>query len=164
MHPHGAQRGTGAMATTNSQFDKTSMALPSRKDAELATESSRILSAVSNDDEFRVQLEGGQQLVLPSSVRTLLVHLLTEMSRGNAVRIIPIHAVLTTQEAADFLNVSRPYVVGLLEKGEIAYHMVGTHRRIKFEHLSAFKQKQDRERNETMDEMVGQAQELDMGY
>lgn len=152
------------MGTTNSLPDKPNTILPSRKDAELATESSRILSAVTNENEFRVQLEGGEQLVLPSSVRTLLVHLLTEMSRGNAVQIIPVHAILTTQEAADFLNVSRPHLVGLLEKGEIAFHMVGTHRRIKFEDLSSFKQKKDRERNEAMDELVKQAQELDMGY
>src|ERR1700691_3637334 len=118
------------MGTTNALLDKPNAILPSRRDAELATESSRILSALEDNGEFRVHLDGGQQLVLPSAVKTLLMHLLTEMSRGNAVTIIPIHAVLTTQEAADFLNVSRPYVVSLLEKGAIRFNMVGTHRRI----------------------------------
>lgn len=151
------------MGTTNSLLDKAN-GLPSKKDAELATESSRILSALEGNGEFRVHLDGGQQLVLPSAVKTLLMHLLTEMSRGNAVRIIPIHAVLTTQEAADYLNVSRPHVIHLLERNEIGFHMVGTHRRIRFEDLSAFKQKKDRERDEAMQELAEQAQELDMGY
>jgi excisionase family DNA binding protein len=151
------------MGTTNSLLDKAN-GLPSKKDAELAAESSRILSALEGNGEFRVHLDGGQQLVLPSAVKTLLMHLLTEMSRGNAVRIIPIHAVLTTQEAADYLNVSRPHVIHLLERNEIRFHMVGTHRRIRFEDLSAFKRKKDRERDEAMEELAEQAQELDMGY
>ncbi|HUJ02943.1 MAG TPA: helix-turn-helix domain-containing protein [Rhizomicrobium sp.] len=150
------------VATTSN--GKPNAVLPSKKDAELAAESSRVLSSLRGNGEFRVQLEGGQELVLPSAVKTLLVHLLTEMSRGNAVTIIPIHAELTTQEAADFLNVSRPHFIGLLEKGEIPFHMVGTHRRVKFEELSAYKQKKDKERENVMAELARQAQELDMGY
>lgn len=143
---------------------KPGAVLPSKKDAELAAESSRVLSALKGNGEFRVQLEGGQELVLPSAVKTLLTHLLTEMSRGNAVTIIPIHAELTTQEAADFLNVSRPYLIGLLEKREIPFHMVGTHRRVKFEDLTTYKLKKDKAREEAMSELAKQAQELDMGY
>lgn len=143
---------------------KPNAVLPSKKDAELAAESSRVLSALKGNGEFRVQLEGGQELVLPSAVKTLLTHLLTEMSRGNAVTIIPIHAELTTQEAADFLNVSRPYLISLLEKKEIPFHMVGTHRRVKFEDLTAYKQRKDKKREEVLSELAEQAQKLDMGY
>lgn len=152
------------MPTLNSLRGKPNAILPTKEDSQLAAESSRILSALTDNGDFRVQLEGGQQLVLPSAVKTLLTHLLTEMSRGNAVTIIPIHAELTTQEAADFLNISRPFLIGLLEKGEIKFHTVGTHRRIRFEDLTTYKDKKDRESNDAMTELTKQAQELRMGY
>ncbi|MBI1328583.1 MAG: helix-turn-helix domain-containing protein [Alphaproteobacteria bacterium] len=152
------------MRAPHSMRERPDAILPSKKDAELATESSRILSALKGDGAFRVQLEGGQELVLPSAVKTLLMHLLTEMSRGNAVTIIPIHAELTTQEAADVLNVSRPYLIGLLEKGELPHHMVGTHRRVKFEDISAYRKKREQQREEAMEELAKQAQEMGMGY
>ena len=155
------------MTAQGALLDKPNTVMPSEQDARLATESSRILSAFDgkqDGNEFRVKLEGGEELRLPSAVKTLLIHLLTEMSRGNAVKIIPIHAELTTQEAADYMNVSRPFLVGLLEKGEIKFHMVGTHRRVKFEDLSAYKRKKDAERDAAMAELTKQAQELNMGY
>lgn len=155
------------MGAHGALLDKPNTVMPSEQDARLATESSRILSAVDGKQdagEFRVKLEGGEELRLPSAVKTLLIHLLTEMSRGNAVKIIPIHAELTTQEAADYLNVSRPFLVGLLEKGEVKFHKVGTHRRVKFEDLSAYKQKVDAKQDAAMAELSKQAQEHDMGY
>lgn len=72
--------------------------------------------------------------------------------------------VLTTSEAADILMVSRPYVVKLLEQGAIAFHKVGTHRRIKASDLYAYKNRNDTKRIKAMDELVASAQELDMGY
>jgi excisionase family DNA binding protein len=152
------------MSALKGLLDKPDTVIPTQRDTELATESSRILSSLDGTGEFRVHLDGGEQLTLPSAVRTLLIHLLTEMSRGNAVTVIPVHAELTTQEAADFLNVSRPYLVGLLEKGKIKFRSVGTHRRVKFEDLKAFKDKTDREREEAMAELAKQAQELGLGY
>jgi excisionase family DNA binding protein len=153
------------MNAINELLDKPNAVLPSKKDAELATESSRVLSALGQGNgEFKVHLEGGEVLVLPSAVKTLLILLLTEMSRGNAVRIIPIHAELTTQEAAEFLNVSRPHVIKLLERGEIKFHMTGTHRRIRFEELAEYRRRKEAERDEAMRELAEQAQELGMGY
>jgi excisionase family DNA binding protein len=155
------------MGALSALLDKPNTGLPSATDTELATESSRVLSKhedATEAKEFRVHLDGGDVLRLPSAVKTLLIYLLTEMSRGNAVTIIPIHAEFTTQEAADFLNVSRPHLVKLLEKAEMPFHMAGTHRRIKFSDLSDYKKKKDTEREETMAELAKLAQETDMGY
>jgi excisionase family DNA binding protein len=139
--------------------------LPSADDAELAAQASRHLSRAKHEGaELRVQLNGGETLRLPKAVNDLLYHLLTEMAKGNAVTLIPVHAELTTQEAADHLNVSRPYLVKLLEQGKIKFNMVGTHRRVKFSDLQAFQKATDEERKAVMDQLAAQAQQLGMGY
>src|SRR5437762_415912 len=108
--------------------------LPSKEERALARQASRAI-ATTQPSELRVRLDDGQELTLPKSATRLIAHLLTEMAQGNAVTIIPIHANLTTQEAADYLSVSRPYLIGLLEAGKMPFQMVGTHRRIRFEDL-----------------------------
>lgn len=137
--------------------------LPTKDESELAAEASRHLSR-AKDSELRVQVDGGPALRLPKSVNQLLYHLLTEMAQGNAVTLIPIHAELTTQEAADYLNVSRPYLIGLLDAGKIRHHKVGTHRRIKFSDLQLYCRTTEAERQRMMDDLAVQAQELGMGY
>jgi excisionase family DNA binding protein len=93
----------------------------------------------------------------------LLHHILNEMAIGNAVTLIPIHAELTTQEAADLLNASRPFLVRLLEEGKIKHHKVGTHRRIKFKELEAYRLVAEGERETAMEELAAEAQELGFG-
>jgi excisionase family DNA binding protein len=144
---------------------------PSEADSLAARDSSRRLAPyLARKRKVRVQVvpEDGQTeaepLVLPAPVLDLLFAILTEMAEGNAVTLIPIHAELTTQQAADLLNVSRPFVVELLEKGEIPYRKVGTHRRILFRDLMEFKQRSDATRKNVLDELVAEAQEEDMGY
>jgi excisionase family DNA binding protein len=139
-------------------------AVPTAKDTELAREASRALSTKQAEAELTIRLDGGQELVLPRAAARLLHHLLTEMSQGNAVRLIPIHAELTTQEAADFLNVSRPFLVKLLESGKIPFSMVGTHRRVKFTDLEAYRKAAETDRHRAMEELAAQAQELGLGY
>lgn len=139
--------------------------LPSADDAKLAAEVSRHLSRTRHAGaELHVQVDGGQLLRLPKAVGDMLYHLLTEMAQGNAVTLIPVHAELTTQEAADYLNVSRPYLIRLLREGKIPFHMVGTHRRIKFSDLDAFQKEAEEKRKRAMEELAAQSQKLAMGY
>jgi excisionase family DNA binding protein len=144
---------------------------PTEADSRTARDSSRKLAPyLAKKRKLRVQVvpEGGrgdgEPLPLPAPVLDLLFAILTEMADGNAVTLIPIHAELSTQRAADLLNVSRPFVVELLEKGEIPHRKVGTHRRILFRDLMAFKERSEAQRKKALDELVAEAQEQDMGY
>lgn len=143
---------------------------PTKAETELAQTSSRALAEYVQDAEaqtIRVLLEGGRRgeaVKIPAVAFRLLVNILTQMAKGNAVTLIPVHAELTTQEAADLLNVSRPYLVGLLEDGEIPFRKVGTRRRVLYKDLAAYKKRIDDQRRGTLDELTAQAQELNLGY
>lgn len=145
-------------------------ALPSAEDIALARESSRVLSTVLQTRaqiqqiDFHDDKGAVRSVTLPTSALRLLLDVLTEIGQGNAVTLIPIHAELTTQEAADLLNVSRPFLVQLLEKGEIPFHKIGTHRRVRYQDVIAYKNRIDAERRKALDELAAQAQELGMGY
>jgi len=117
---------------------------------------------------LRVQILGDghpQDIVsIPASALRLLARILTEMAEGNALTLIPIHAELTTQQAADLLGVSRPFVVKRIEGGEIPSRRVGTHRRVRFQDVMEYKHRTDAARRKTLEALAAQAQELDMGY
>ncbi|CDG18027.1 helix-turn-helix domain-containing protein [Xenorhabdus doucetiae] len=139
--------------------------LPDTQEKEIAQKSYRDLSAllatkfearhftIKNDEKE------GQSIEVPSSAVKLLVEILGELACGNAVQIVPVHAELTTQEAANILNVSRPHVVKLLEDGQIKFHKTGRHRRIRFADLMAFKQKRDADAMLAMDELTSLSQD-----
>jgi len=143
---------------------------PTERESQLAKESSRALSYYVQDTEeqtIRVLVEGGrleEAVTIPSVAFRLLVKILAQMAQGNAITLIPVHAELTTQEAADLLNVSRPFLVKLLEEGEIPYRKVGTRRRVLFKDIAEHKRRIDERRRATLDELSEQAQELSMGY
>lgn len=143
---------------------------PTEKDASLAKTSSRALASyVKNKGAYRTikvmqDDNTGETVVVPAEAFRLFVDILGQMANGNAVTLIPIHAELTTQEAADILNVSRPYLVGLLESGEIPYRKVGTRRRVRYQDLINYKNKIDAERMQALQELTAQAEELNMGY
>lgn len=94
----------------------------------------------------------------------ILQRVLTEMAQGNAVTIIPLNAELTTQAAADFLNVSRPFLVKQIEAGNIPHRKIGTHRRVRVEDLLKYKREIDKNRHQTLDELTAEAQRLGLGY
>ncbi len=102
---------------------------------------------------------------MPFSVFPLLADILTEMAQGHAVTLIPVHSELTIQQAADLLNVSLPYLIDLLDKDQIPLRKVGTHRRILFQDIMAYKQQTDAARLKALEELSALDQELGgMGY
>jgi excisionase family DNA binding protein len=144
---------------------------PSPAETKLAQESSRKLAKLlgaKKKTELRLRIQSDndheETVAVPLSAFRLLADILTEMAQGNAVTLIPVHAELTTQQAADLLNVSRPYLIDLLETGQIPHRKVGTHRRVLFQDLMAYKQKTDAARLKALKELSAHDQELGMGY
>ncbi|BFH75743.1 helix-turn-helix domain-containing protein [Thermus thermophilus] len=120
---------------------------------------------------FREKLAPGKvlrleeaSLVLTPELAQLLQALLEALSRGEAVRVVPLEAELTTGQAAELLGVSRPYLVRLLEEGKIPYHKVGAHRRVRAKDLLAYLEASRKRGRELLDELIGEAQELGLGY
>src|SRR6266545_3568423 len=137
-------------------------ALPSEAEAALAKETSRVLASHLQDaDPVQLRIpEDETTLALPASAVRLLVNILEEMARGNAVTLIPVHAELTTQQAADMLNISRPSLIQLLEENKLEYRRVGTHRRVRFEALMRYRRQADEARRAALDELAAYDQEL----
>lgn len=117
--------------------------------------------------EVRVQAEGGgseQPVALPRQAFELFLEILGQMANGNAVTILPVHAELTTQQAADLLNVSRPHLVSLLEQGAIPFRRVGTHRRLLAADILAYRRRDEVRRREVLDQLAAEAQEHDFDF
>ena len=139
--------------------------LPSEAEVILAKETSRVLAARMREDEplrLRILDDASPEgtFNLPASALRLLVRILEEMARGNAVTLIPVHAELTTQEAADMLNISRPSLIQLLDEGKIEFRRIGTHRRVRFEALMEYKRQADADRRKVLEELAAYDQEL----
>jgi excisionase family DNA binding protein len=145
-------------------------ALPVEREVAAATQGQRALAAyvATNVETQRIQIfdekSEAHVVELPTSALRLLVDILAELADGNAVKVVPIHAELTTQEAADMLNVSRPHLVTLLEGGLLPFRKTGKHRRIRFADLMKFKAERDQASEKAMEELAKQSQELQMGY
>ena len=129
--------------------------------AKTAAERLKAVAAAGQDIKVVVSNKPGDIIVpLPARAVSLIYRVLTSMADGIPVSVIPHEAELTTQQAADFLNVSRPFLVKMLEEKKIAYRMVGRHRRIKFAEIVKFEQSSRRERSAAIADMVAEAKEL----
>lgn len=133
--------------------------LPSDDERAAANQLRSIIAAQATGDgeqKLKVLRETGEraEVVLTRGLSQLLMDLLRHIGRGDAVTLVPVSQMLTTQQAADILNVSRPFLISLLGKGEIPHVLVGRHRRIKAEELFAYKRRRDEEREAALSEMA----------
>ena len=139
--------------------------IPSPEEAEEAKLALRTLSPATRGRARTVRVRAdGEDAIVPKEAFELLLEILGQMANGNAVTIVPVQAELTTQQAADFLNVSRPYLIELLQAETIPYRKVGTHRRIRFEDLLAYKQADEKKRQAVLAQLAAEAQAHGMGY
>jgi excisionase family DNA binding protein len=162
------------MSTTISTSEPTSARagtalIPSAHDMQLAAASSRTLGAMTQttgDLMLTVTGEDGiaSQICIPASALRFLFAALSEMACGNAVSLLPMSAELTTQQAADILNVSRPFLVSLLEKGEMPFRKVGVQRRVLLREVVAYKTRSDIDRRAALNELSQLGQEIGLGY
>jgi excisionase family DNA binding protein len=138
---------------------------PTEEMSALAADASRRLFRLigANSREtcvVRFESAPEEPVILPAAAVRLLGALLAELAKGNAVTIMPHHAELTTQEAADLLNVSRPFLVSLLESNQLPFHKVGTHRRVRFSDLMTYKRHREEESEAALRELAALSQEL----
>ena len=112
------------------------------------------------DVKVRVVDQADIVVPLPARAVRLIAEVLAAMAERKPVSLVPHTTELTTQQAAEFLNVSRPYVVGLIDKDEIPHRMVGTHRRVLVSDLIAYKDQSDARRRAAIGKMVAEAQKL----
>lgn len=129
---------------------------PSPDEVQAARVAARALSRNGAGPVIRFAVEGesAEPITLPASIFALVVDLLSKLGNGNAVTIVPVEAELTTQQAADYLNVSRPHLIKLLERGSLPFRMVGTHRKVLARDMINYRSKVDGARYEALRAMT----------
>ena len=139
---------------------------PTEDEVRQASEAARALATALTPQglPFSVSRDGDvTEVALPLALGQLVLDVLTHVARGEMVTFVPYGAELTTKEAADLLNVSRPFLVAMLEEGKIPFHRVGSHRRVRASDLLAFRTARDRERADALRDLQRLGQEFDAG-
>jgi excisionase family DNA binding protein len=128
---------------------------------QLEAQSIKELERILSVKDFQAKLVGanGEKINIPEPIYQVLLQVVHAMASGKAIYIIPQQQELTTQQAAEFLNVSRPYLIKLLEQGEIPHIKVGSHRRVRFDDLMNYKQQRDVKRDQLLTELTQMSQE-----
>jgi excisionase family DNA binding protein len=143
--------------------------MPSKALTEQARNALRLLSDLppAKGRMVRLRPEGAAQdvsVAVPFEAFQLFMAILGQMANGNAVTLVPVHAELTTQQAADLLNVSRPHLVQILDDGKIPSRKVGAHRRVRAEDVLEFRMREEKRRRAVLDELAAEAQKHGLGY
>lgn len=148
---------------------KTLLQKPTKKDRELARRSVKVfeqaLQSSAGNDLTEIKLQGAEEAVkVPKKAMYLFSAIISKMAAGQGVKLLDENEQLTTQEAADYLRISRPHLIKLLTKGEIPYTKVGAHRRVLLGDIEAYAQKLVENREKQLAFLARQAQELQLGY
>ena len=138
----------------------TSYGIPNERDAALAGQAGRALEALTDGTQPVSARFGDRTVDLPAPAVQLLREVLDRMADGEGIALTPLHAELTTRQAAELLQVSRTHLVQLLDEGRIPCRMVGSHRRVRAEDILAFRRETEVRRREALDEMTARDQEL----
>jgi len=125
--------------------------------------SSKLRNVSTPGIKIKIQ-ETGEFITIPKKALSLLITILSNMSEGKSITIIPTDSEVSTQQAADMLNVSRPHLVKLLENNIIPFKKVGSHRRILLRDLVTYEKSLQRTREEKLKFLSEQAQDLNLGY
>lgn len=139
--------------------------LPTPEEADKARKASTLLARHMNKSGglslHLKQGSNGSAVEIPPAVSRLILDLLLFISKGEAVTLVPFGAELSTQQAADVLNVSRPFLVKLIENNELPHYKVGTHRRVRAQDLFAYKKRRDSARNKALTKLAQLGQEIE---
>jgi excisionase family DNA binding protein len=134
--------------------------IPSELEVAQARRSFKELKEDTSNSHFVLASQTGKQVPLSENAFNYLLAILDEMAKGHAVLVVPVQAEMSTFEAAELLGVSRPFLIRLLEKGDIPYRVVGKHRRVPFEELIAYKETTQRRRDKALTEMTAADDEM----
>jgi excisionase family DNA binding protein len=135
-----------------------------RLDASLLTEKERaslplLLEMFRQGDHPSLKAKDGTEIPLPEHIFQMLVKVVEEMRRGRAIVLMPEDEAFTTQAAANYLGMSRQYLVKLLEGGEIPFHRVGSHRRVTFKDLRTYEKRRDADRRKSLGGLFSKLQQ-----
>jgi|TARA_B110000093_G_C12893047_1_gene376940 excisionase family DNA binding protein len=125
--------------------------------------SQRIKSSRKKGVKIKIH-ETGKFITIPKKALTLLSAIIQNMAEGKTISIVPSNSEVSTQQAADMLNVSRPHLIKLLEAKKIPFNKVGSHRRILLKDIMEYKEQLAKQREAQLDFLSNQAQDLNLGY
>jgi excisionase family DNA binding protein len=134
-------------------------------EGELRSEAAQLATVLrAPNHKARIIGPTGQEIELPDPIFEALTAIVEALREGNGVSVIPVHHLLTTNEAADLLNISRPFLVRLLDEGAIPFERVGTHRRLRLGDVLAFRLQREEQRRDALSKLVRQAEDLGLPY
>jgi excisionase family DNA binding protein len=151
------------MAANTATTETVLRAEPSELD-ELSQVAGQLDTILSRLETARLVGPDGESVELPGAAFDALKVIIDALARGQTITVVPHDKELTTQTAAGLLHISRPHLIKLLDAGELPFHRVGTHRRIRIDDVLAYQERRDQTRKTALDELARISEELPGGY